>query len=56
MTISNWARKVIPVSILLCDAIISKPSVLWNIYVEEMKNSEIYAETLESIQSSPISL
>lgn len=56
MMISNWARKVIPISISLCDAIISKPSVLWNIYAEEMKNSEIYAETLESIQSSPISL
>ena len=40
----------------LCDAIIFKPSVLWNIYVEEMKNSEIYVETLESLQSSSISL
>lgn len=54
--ISNWARKVIPISILLCDEIISKPSVLWNIYIEEMKNSEIYAEILDSIQSSSISL
>lgn len=54
--VSNWVRKVIPISVLLCDAIISKPSVLWDIYAEEMKNSEIYAETLESIQSSPISL
>lgn len=49
-------EKVIPMSILFHDAIIFKPSVLGNIYVEEMKNSEIYVETSESIQSSSISL
>lgn len=54
--ISSWERKVIPISILFCDAIISKPSVLWNTYVEEMKNFEIHAENLESTQSSPQSL
>lgn len=43
-------------SILFCDEIIFKPSILGNIYVEEMKNSEIYVESLESIQSTSISL
>lgn len=42
-------------SILFRDALIFQPSVLGNIYVEEMKNSEIYVETLESIQISSIS-
>lgn len=51
--ISNWARKVIPISILLCDEIISKPSVLWNIYTEEMKNSEIYAEIYPELIHKP---
>ena len=32
--ISNRARKVIPISTLLCDAIISKPSDLWYVLYE----------------------
>lgn len=54
--ISNRARKVIPISTLLCDAIISKPSDLW--YVLYEGNEELWdlCRILNSILHSPLSL